>query len=189
MYAANNPINNSDPAGQWIIKDAIKWLAKNVLNPITNVVKQANASKGDHTYTSGVNGAASFGVGVSVSVGTTYDNNGNVGVIVTGAIGGGTPSASISAYKTETSAQNIYKQAGVSLQTGGSASIGLISFGAEYSLFPDTETSEVYRGGTALIGVSVPIPAEIHGEIGYSFVWGFNVYDVLDKVYIKIMEW
>ena len=33
------------------------------------------------------------------------------------------------------------------------------------------------------------IQAEIHGEIGYSWVYGFNIYDEMNNVYNRIMEW
>ena len=40
LYAANNPINNSDPSGHWIIKNAIKWVAKNIVRPIVKKIEK-----------------------------------------------------------------------------------------------------------------------------------------------------
>ena len=53
-----------------------------------------------------------------------------------------------------------------------------------------TTTNDVYQGTTisTSFGVSC-IPAEIHGEIGYSWVYGFNIYDEMNNVYNRIMEW
>lgn len=51
-------------------------------------------------------------------------------------------------------------------------------------------TNDVYQGTTISIGFGVScIPAEIHGEIGYSWVYGFNIYDEMNNVYNRIMEW
>ena len=52
IYAANNPVNNSDPTGHWIIKNAIKWSAKNV---VRRVVKdtQKSSSRINATYSRG----------------------------------------------------------------------------------------------------------------------------------------
>lgn len=47
----------------------------------------------------------------------------------------------------------------------------------------------LYHSGTVLVGIGVPIPAELHGEIGYSYVYGFNLYDAIEDIYIIIMEW
>ena len=33
-YCGNNPVNGSDPTGQWIIADGIKWLTENVAEPV-----------------------------------------------------------------------------------------------------------------------------------------------------------
>lgn len=45
-------------------------------------------------------------------------------------------------------------------------------------------------GVTFLAGMSFePTPAELHGERGKSVVYGFNVYESIDYLYVKIMEW
>lgn len=46
------------------------------------------------TVSMGLNLGAGFGPAASISVGITYDAKGNIGLIATGAGGGGTPSAS-----------------------------------------------------------------------------------------------
>ena len=103
------------------------------------------------------------------------DRKGNVGIIVSANTRGGTLSASLSKYKSKTNAPTIYHQKGTSAQIGGSIDIGA-SLGLEYVVFPDTTTNDVYQGTTisTSFGVSC-IPAEIHGEIGYSKIILFSV--------------
>ena len=69
----------------------------------------------------------------------TKDRKGNVGIIVSANTGGGTPSASLSKYKSKTNAPTIYHQKGTSAQIGGSIDIGA-SLGLEYVVFPDSTT-------------------------------------------------
>lgn len=73
----------------------------------------------------------------------TKDRKGNVGIIVSANTGGGTPSASLSKYKSKTNAPTIYHQKGTSAQIGGSIDIGA-SLGLEYVVFPDSTTNDVY---------------------------------------------
>lgn len=68
------------------------------------------------------------------------DRKGNVGIIVSANTGGGTPSASLSKYKSKTNAPTIYHQKGTSAQIGGSIDIGA-SLGLEYVVFPDSTTN------------------------------------------------
>lgn len=63
------------------------------------------------------------------------DRKGNVGIIVSANTGGGTPSASLSKYKSKTNAPTIYHQKGTSAQIGVSIDIGA-SLGLEYVVFP-----------------------------------------------------
>lgn len=64
------------------------------------------------------------------------------------------------------------------------------SLGLEYVVFPDSTTNDVYQGTTISTGFGVScIPADIHGEIGYSWVYGFNIYDEMNNIYNRIMEW
>ena len=65
----------------------------------------------------------------------TKDWKVNVGIIVSANTGGGTPSASLSKYKSKTNAPTIYHQKGTSAQIGGSIDIGT-SLGLEYVVFP-----------------------------------------------------
>ena len=73
----------------------------------------------------------------------TKDRKGNVGIIVSANTGEGTPSASLSIYKSNTNAPTIYHQKGTSAQIGGSIDIGASS-GLKYVVFPDSTTNDVY---------------------------------------------
>ncbi|MHB8961561.1 MAG: RHS repeat-associated core domain-containing protein, partial [Saccharofermentanales bacterium] len=53
VYAANNPVNNSDPSGRGIIKNMIKWVAKNIVKPAVKTIKKA-LSNVNATYSRGV---------------------------------------------------------------------------------------------------------------------------------------
>lgn len=76
----------------------------------------------------------------------------------------------------------------MSTQIGGSFTVMEIGVGGEYVYFQDKDGA--YQGVTVLGGIGVSaIPAEIHGEEGFSVVYGFNAFDVLEGLYIKIMEW
>jgi len=77
----------------------------------------------------------------------------------------------------------------MSYESGGSADVLGASLGAEYVMFTDPETNAIYHGGTVLAGIGAPVPLEFHTGASYSWVYGINVYDEIDKLYIKIMEW
>lgn len=75
----------------------------------------------------------------------TKERKGNVGIIVSANTGGGTPSASLSKYKSKTNVLTIYYQKGTSAQIGGSIDIEA-SLGLEYVVFPDSTTNDVFKG-------------------------------------------
>lgn len=51
-------------------------------------------------------------------------------------------------------------------------------------------TNDVYQGTTISTGFGVScILAEIHGEIGYSWVYGFNIYDEMNNIYNMITSY
>ena len=109
MYAANNPVNNSDPSGHWIIKNAIKWIAKNVVKPVAKKVQKA-LSKVNATYSRGINVSGSpSAFSFNLRAGVSIDTKGNVAIQgnFSGGVTGGSPGASITAYQTVTNAPNI----------------------------------------------------------------------------------
>ena len=196
IYAANNPMSNSDPSGHWIIKNAIKWLAKNVVKPVVKVQKtlsKVNATRSRGVNISGSPGAFSFNLQAGVSV----DTKGNVAIqsSYSGGVTGGSPGASITTYKTVTNAPSIKKLEGPGYQIGGSVAVPVfgvpLAAGADLNIIPDTELNKTYYGATSNVGLGTP-GGEIHAEWGETVTWDqtqFNVFDVAKTIYIKIMEW
>ena len=123
-YCFNNPVNLSDRDGKWpqFVKDAVKWVTKNIVKPIVNTVKKA-LSKVDKTYSSGINVSGTPSIfSFNAQGGITVDTKGNVAVqgSFSGGVTGGTPSASVTLYQSRTNAPNINKLEGVGYQLGGS---------------------------------------------------------------------
>ena len=162
-------------------------MTEKVIKPILDFF-QINKGR-QATFAKGINGSLSAGICVSAAAGYTYDYEGNIGVILTIAAGGGTPNASLSLFENSTSAPIIYDQRGPSFQTGSSVSAFGGGFGYEYSSFKNTATGNVYYGNSALGGIGAPVPGEIHAEAAYTFVFGFNAVKQLESLYICIMEW
>ena len=125
LYAANNPLNNSDPSGHWIIKNAfkkaVKWVAKNIAKPIAHTARKVLPKLIKGTVQVGGTVAGAFGISGVASAGLACDGKGNIGVTVTVGSGGGSPSASACLYNTRTTAPSIDKLNGISAQIGGSA--------------------------------------------------------------------
>lgn len=109
IYAANNPTNYSDATGQWIFKDAIKWVAKNIVKPIVKKV-QETLSKVDCTQSVGFTGSASPGIFMfSGSVGVSWDTKGNVVLQASGNVDvttTATPTWSVTKHHTTTNGTN-----------------------------------------------------------------------------------
>ena len=184
-YCGNNPVVRVDPYGySWfsdflqIVKD---WLEER---------KEEGKSNEDHTETVGVTGSAAFGVAASGAVGITRDNKGNIGIALSINIGGGFPSVGAGGYKTTTNAPNIYKQSGHGVTIGASGGPGVVAAGMEYNMLIDQEESCVYHGNTVSATYGFyPTIVEVHGEVGYTWVWGVNVYDVgIELVDLLIAE-
>lgn len=96
-----------------------------------------------------------------------------------------------------TNAPNINKLEGTGYQFGGSFNAPLpapisISGGGEFNIIPDNELNKHYYGITRFAGVAPPIMSgEGHVEWGETFpiTSTLNVFDTVDSVCVKIMEW
>ena len=197
IYAANNPINNFDSSGHWIIKNAIKWVTKNVVKPVVKRV-QKTLSKVNATCSRGINVSGSpSAFSFNLQVGVSADTKGNVAIqgSFSGGVTGGSPGASITAYRTVTNAPNIKKLEGPGYQIGGSVGVPVygipLAAGGDFSIIPDTELNKTYFGATTNMGLGTP-GGEFHVEWGETATWNqtqFNVFDVAKTIYIKIMEW
>lgn len=197
IYVANNPISNFDPSGHWIIKNAIKWVAKNVVKPVVKKAQKA-LSKVDATYSQGVNVSGSpSAVIFNLQGGISIDTKGNVAIQgnFSGGLTTGSPGASITQYKTVTNAPNINKLEGIAYQIGGSIAAPVygvpIAAGGDFNIIPDSTLNKTYFGATSNVGFGTP-GSEFHVEWGETTTWNqtqFNVFDVMRKIYIKIMDW
>ena len=193
-YCFNNPINLGDSTGTWPnwVKKVAKKIAKKVKSVVDTV--QETLSKVNLTYSSGVNLSLtpSFWI-FNGQIGVSADTKGNVSLQVSlgGGVTGGSPSASLTGYTSFTNAPRIDKLEGPYYQVGGSAATPtLIAGGGDFMILPDLELNTEYYGITLNCGVGSP-GAEIHIEWGETFTldfFNFNIFDEIEKAYIKIME-
>ena len=197
IYAANNPINNSDPTGHWIIKDAIKWVTKNIARPVTKVVRR-RLSKVKATYSKGLNISASPSLfNYNLQGGVTIDTSGNIALTGSLASGftGGTPGLSLTGYDSITNAPSVDKTSGFGMQIGGTAAVPVdnipIAVGGDFNILEDPDNDCYYWGITTNGGFGTP-GGELHIELGNTLVWEKskqNIFDIADNIYVKIMEW
>ncbi len=197
IYCANDSINNTDPNGQWIIKNAIKWVTKNIAKPFVKNV-QKSLSKVDATYSSGINISGTPSAFIfNLQEGVAIDTKGNVALqgSFAGGFTGGSPGVSITAYQTVTNAPNIGKLNGPGYQMGGSVGVPIygvpLAIGGDFNIIPDTDLNKTYYGATSNVGFGTP-GGEFHVELGETATWNktqFNIFDIAENIYIKIMEW
>ena len=179
-YCGNNPVIRNDATGYgWndIWSGVKKWLTRQ---------KEEAASNTGGTGTIGLTASAAFGGGGTISLGVTFDQKGNLGLVGTANAGGGFPTASIGAFASVSSATNIYKQSGLGTSVGASGGPGVIAVGGDYNIMIDQEEDKVYHGGSINASVGLyPTVVEVHGEVGYTEVIGFNVFDPV----IFVADW
>ena len=189
IYAANNPMSYSDPSGRWVVKWSVKWFTKNLAKPVASFAKRIWKKVFRRTTTIGTTGVGALAAKVGLAMGVAADANGNIGLVYTASAGGGTPSASLNAYITRTTATDIASLAGTSYQVGGSVDIG-VGVGLEYTNFTDTTTNTMYHGYTVSVGVGAPTPVEMHGDVATTMILlDVNIFDCMDRVYTAIMDW
>ena len=173
-YCGNNSVYRTDTSG-------FSWYSDfwNKMREMVEEKKEEASSREAGTTTIGLNISGAFGIAGALSIGLTYDAQGNAGIVDTECVGGGMPSWGVCIFETHTTAPNIDKQKGLSTQVGGSASFGA-TIGGEYVIFTDPDTYEAYHGITVMAGVGAAIiPAEFHGEVGYSSIrYKTNIYDI-----------
>ena len=85
---------------------------------------------------------------------------------------------------SSTTAPTIMKQTKESYGFGGS--MGPI--GAEYQLFVDEIDIQKLYHSITMFGGCGAAPAEVHADYNYTMLWSYNIYDLEEKLYAKIME-
>lgn len=102
-----------------------------------------------------------------------------MGLIVTPSAGGGFPAIGTARVWGVTNAPTIYDLSGWSGQVGGSINACGGSVGIETSFFANPQNGESYQGWAFMLGAKASLPVEVHGTIGYTFVFGGNLFDIL----------
>lgn len=199
VYCFNNPVNRDDQDGNWSqrLKNAVKWVAKNVVKPAVKGL-QNSLSKVDLTCSTGYNISFSPSiVSFNGQIGFSADTKGNFAIQASGCGGftSGTPGVSVTRYTSVTNAPDIDRTNGEGYQVGGSLGVPIemvpMAIGGDIMIMPDSEANDVYYGATGNVGLGTP-GGEIHVEIGTTgTVPGtrFNAYDIAQSIYIEIMEW
>ena len=198
-YCFNSPITLSDSTGNWPewVKDAFKWVAKNVIRPVVKAVQESLADV-DGTYSVGVSANfSSGGISTNVQIGVSMDANGDV-AIQRSSVGGfttGSPGMSITGYQMVTNAPRINELEDLGYQIGGSGQVIIsgvpLIVGGDLNIIPDPNQNTTYFGATTNMGFGTP-GGEFHVEWGQTKTdesTRFNIFDVARDVYIKIMEW
>ena len=196
VYCFNNPISYTDSEGNWPewVKKSIKWVAKNVFMPTVETIEEA-LSNIDMTYSAGLNISGTPSAFLfNAQGGIAIDTKGNVAI--QGAAGGnfttGSPGTAATYYQSVTNAPSIDNLLGTGYQIGGSAGVPVngipFSFGADFNIIPSDKT---YYGATINAGLGTP-GGEIHAGLSYTGELKgsrFNVFDVAERMYIRIMGW
>ena len=189
----------TDPNGNWPkwIKKAVKWVAKNIVKPVVSAVQDA-LSKVDATYSQGINISGTPSAFIfNLQAGISIDTNGDVAIqgSVGGGLTGGSPGASVTAYQSITNAPSIDKLEGSGYQIGGSAGVTAygvpVAVGGDFNIIPDGVLNTTYFGATSTVGFGTP-GGEFHVEWSETATWNatrFNIFDLANYLYIKIMEW
>ncbi len=141
--------------------------------------KEKTATKKNITATIGLTGSAAFGGGASASIGLTEDTKGNIGLSLTVNGGGGFPNLGGGGFVSVNNTPTIYEQSGFGTVVGASGGPWVVAIGGEYNMLINQEEDRVYHGATISATVGLyPTIVEVHGEVGYTWVWGVNMYDI-----------
>ena len=197
-YCMNSPTNMSDSTGnvaEWF-KNSVKWVAKTLVRPVVKTAQKL-LSQVDFTYTTGVNISGSPSIwNFNGQVGTTFDSKGNVAIQVTkgGGVTTGTPSISITRFHSYTNAPSIKALTLETAQIGGTVGMMVgpvpLSGGGDVMLIYNPTNKKTYYGLTCNAGFGSP-GHELHIEWGDTTTETkeFNIYELAEDIYIKIMEW
>ena len=196
-YVANNPVNYSDPSGNWIIKDFIQWYATNCVMPVIRKVKGifSNISA---TISGGLSITGSIGaIQIGAQIGGAIDAKGNIALqaSVSSGLSSGTPGGSITAFVTGTNAPEVNRLTGPAFEIGASmgALVGAVPLagGIDVSFIPDSQKDTLYYGVTGNIGFGTP-GLEMHALYGETYNLldiSANVFTSSEIVYAQLMEW
>ena len=188
-----------DQTGNWPdwIKSTVKWIAKNIVKPVVDTIEET-LSKVDLTYSIGVNMSGIPSILIfDFQAGISIDTKGNIAIQSSVGQGftQGTLGGSCAIYQSVTNAPSIYKLEGLGYQIGGSVGMFVhgvpLSVGGDVNIIPDSTSGSNYLGVTANIGIGTQ-GGEFHIIRSETITWKstrFNIFDVAEDLYNKIMEW
>ena len=192
----NNPINLTDSSGNWPkwVKNAANWVYNTIVKPVTKVVNKVLSKFNAATSIGASFSVTSAGVSYNYQIGIALDTRGNVAVQRSHSWGASTSSgASATVYRTRTNAPTIHDLEGTAYQIGGSAGFPVNGFpasaGADLVMMTNGKGDLTYFGLTGAAGIGTP-GAESHIEYGMteSNSEEYNIYDLVDQFFIKLME-
>ena len=195
-YCNNNPINFFDNDGE--IPEWVKKLIKSVAATANEILHELEDKIDDIdlTYSSGIAISATPSAFAFSGTGCiSVDTKGNIAIqySLDGSIHTGTPSAAVSAYGSITNASSVDKLDGPYYIAGGSAAAlveGVPIYGGIDGLLLHDEKNDAYFYGLSQkIGTGVP-GAEVHSGWGETWtIWRTNLFEEIDRIHKKIMEW
>ncbi|MCL4500057.1 MAG: RHS repeat-associated core domain-containing protein [Chloroflexi bacterium] len=208
-YVLNNPLKYTDPSGyRWvsdgddyydtkekreIVREIITrnaTLETLMLIQMSEVFENESPSKKIVLKPSETKGTSatmvfqnfSFGIGITITIGSITDQNGNKGDILSFGFGGGTPCISGGIIHQATNARTIYDLEGWGTEMGGSLGLPFIPISGNVEYTAGQNRS--WEGNNVGGGIGVPF-IEIHGYVTYTWVYVFNITDsVSDRVTI-----
>ena len=188
-YCNNNPVNRTDEVGT--VSSSTEDNNNNGIPDYLEIrwreqtIKAKNNLSLDQetgfTVIAGTTLRAAIGVSVSISAYYAFDMHGNLAIYISPGIGGGFPSASIGAFAGAVFAPDANNIGGLGFAIGGSLCEGLKG-GGDYIMAVDQEHQRTYHGGSLAFGggASAPVPAEVHGEVTFSFkLYSVNILELL----------
>jgi hypothetical protein len=203
-YCANNPVENSDPTGKWIIKRTYKWIAKKIVKPIVRKAR-ANSTNRRGTASQGLYVNFSFLVfTVNGKIGVSQDRRGNVAIQASYAFGdvfkkGEKPppetenksakffSFSIGMYTSANNAPTVLENRGTTTSIGGVLAEEY-AFGGSFDVVHGKNAGEKFLGGTIYTGFGLGECVDV--TEGETFnLWDFNKYDVVEGWCDDILAW
>ncbi len=193
-YAANNPVNNSDPTGHWIIKNAIKWVANKAKSALSNLKDRVSTKRGTFNRSYGANVSGGM-MALSVQIGISVDRQGGIAVHSTKLDGVALDAGGCSAVATRTitNAYTVDDLTGLAISEGvglGAPIYGVpVVAGIDFCKMNDTTTGEIYYGGSYSTGLGCP-GLDVHSQYAYTnSLISFNIFDEAEEICDKILEW